>query len=123
MDAQDQEFLAKMATTFMESMTSVFSMLTGREFQLSSSDATRVETSGVLALCEGPSVIVKANLRASDVGDYSIDFPGLDQSHFVAGMVSDHFEGIGPPFCGRRRANVLVAVLGQRHGIKFEVSP
>ncbi len=63
MDARDTEFFQKIGGAFAESMASVFSMLTGREFQIKSAPGELLETAGVAALHEGAGILVKANYQ------------------------------------------------------------
>jgi len=63
MDARDTEFFQKVGSAFAESMASVFSMLTGREFQIKSAPGELLETGAVAALHEGPGILVKANYQ------------------------------------------------------------
>ncbi|MFN7957238.1 MAG: flagellar motor switch protein FliN [Holophagaceae bacterium] len=63
MDARDTEFFQKVGTAFAESMASVFSMLTGREFQIKSSPGSLLETPAVAALHDGAGILVKANYQ------------------------------------------------------------
>ena len=63
MDARDTEFFQKVGGAFAESMASVFSMLTGREFQIKSAPGDLLETAAVAALHEGTGILVKANYQ------------------------------------------------------------
>ncbi len=63
MDARDTEFFQKTGGAFAESMASVFSMLTGREFQIKSAPGEILESPAVAALHEGPGILVKANYQ------------------------------------------------------------
>ncbi len=63
MDARDKEFFEKIGGAFAESMASVFSMLTGREFQMKSEPGTLLETSAIAKLHEGTGILVKANYQ------------------------------------------------------------
>ena len=63
MDARDTEFFQKTGSAFAESMASVFSMLTGREFQLKAAPGELVDAAGTAALQEGTAVLVKANYQ------------------------------------------------------------
>jgi flagellar motor switch protein FliN/FliY len=63
MDARDTEFFQKTGTAFAESMASVFSMLTGREFQLQAAPGELLDAAGTSALQEGTAVLVKANYQ------------------------------------------------------------
>jgi flagellar motor switch protein FliN/FliY len=63
MDARDSEFFQKVGSAFAESMASVFSMLTGREFQIKSAPGGLLETPAVAALHDGAGILVKANYQ------------------------------------------------------------
>ena len=63
MDAHDTEFFQKAGSAFAESMASVFSMLTGREFQLKSAPGELLEPAAIAALNEGTAILVKANYQ------------------------------------------------------------
>ncbi len=63
MDAHDTEFFQKAGSAFAESMASVFSMLTGREFQLKSAPGEMLEPPAIAALNEGTAILVKANYQ------------------------------------------------------------
>lgn len=63
MDARDTEFFQKIGGAFAESMASVFSMLTGREFQLKSAPGELLETPAIAALHEATGILVKANYQ------------------------------------------------------------
>ncbi len=63
MDARDTEFFQKVGSAFAESMASVFSMLTGREFQLTSSPGESLQPAAVAALHEGSTILVKAHYQ------------------------------------------------------------
>jgi len=63
MDARDTEFFQKVGSAFAESMASVFSMLTGREFQIKSAPGELLETPAVAGLHEGTGILVKANYQ------------------------------------------------------------
>ena len=52
MDARDTEFFQKVGGAFAESMASVFSMLTGREFQMSAAPGELLQIPGVAGLHE-----------------------------------------------------------------------
>lgn len=61
MDATLIELQKKVGSCFAESMTSVFSMLTGRDFTITPKDGQLIETDGVAGLHSGTTVFVKAN--------------------------------------------------------------
>ncbi len=63
MDTRDTEFFQKVGGAFAESMASVFSMLTGREFQMKSAPGELLETTAIAALHEGTGILVKANYQ------------------------------------------------------------
>jgi len=63
MDAQDTELFQKIGGAFAESMASVFSMLTGREFQMKSVPGERLEIPAIAALHKGTGILVKANYQ------------------------------------------------------------
>ena len=68
MDARDTEFFQKAGSTFAESMASVFSMLTGREFQLKSNPGEVLDPTAIAALHEGTAILVKANYQKGLTG-------------------------------------------------------
>ncbi|MBI4912380.1 MAG: flagellar motor switch protein FliN [Acidobacteria bacterium] len=61
MDPLPPDLQKKLGQCFSESMASVFSMLTGREFTLSPGAFTTLDTPGVAALHEGTTILVKAH--------------------------------------------------------------
>jgi flagellar motor switch protein FliN/FliY len=63
MDARDTEFFQKVGGAFAESMASVFSMLTGREFQMKSAPGELLETPAIAAFHEATGILVKANYQ------------------------------------------------------------
>ncbi len=63
MDARDTEFFQKVGSAFAESMTSVFSMLTGREFQMKSEPGEMLDTAAITALHDATAILVKANYQ------------------------------------------------------------
>ena len=63
MDAQDTEFFQKIGGAFAESMASVFSMLTGREFQMKSEPGELLEAPAIAAFHETTGILVKANYQ------------------------------------------------------------
>ena len=60
MDVRDSEFFQKTGGAFAESMASVFSMLTGRDFQIQAAPGDLLEAPAVAALHEGTIILVKA---------------------------------------------------------------
>ena len=75
MDARDTEFFQKTGSAFAESMASVFSMLTGREFQLQAAPGELVDAAGTAALQEGTAVLVKANYQKGLSGTLIFSLP------------------------------------------------
>jgi flagellar motor switch protein FliN len=63
MDVRDTEFFQKVGGAFAESMASVFSMLTGREFQVKSSSGELLEIPAIASLHESTGILVKANFQ------------------------------------------------------------
>jgi len=63
MEARDTELFQKVGGSFAESMASVFSMLTGREFQMKSVPGEMMEAAAIAALHEGTGILVKANYQ------------------------------------------------------------
>jgi flagellar motor switch protein FliN/FliY len=63
MDARDTEFFEKIGGAFAESMASVFSMLTGREFQMKSAPGEMLETPAIAAFHDATAILVKANYQ------------------------------------------------------------
>ena len=63
MDARDTELFQKAGGTFAESMASVFSMLTGREFTMKSAPGEELEPAGIAALHQATAILVKANYQ------------------------------------------------------------
>lgn len=63
MDTHDTELFQKVGNAFAESMASVFSMLTGREFQLKSAPGETVDPHGAAALHGAATILVKANYQ------------------------------------------------------------
>jgi flagellar motor switch protein FliN len=61
MDPAIQELQQKVGSSFAESMGSVFSMLTGREFSITSKDGASIDYEGIAKLHTGTVVYVKAN--------------------------------------------------------------
>jgi flagellar motor switch protein FliN/FliY len=75
MDARDTEFFQKTGSAFAESMASVFSMLTGREFQLKAAPGELVDAAGTATLQEGTAVLVKANYQKGLSGTLIFSLP------------------------------------------------
>lgn len=63
MDAQETEVFQKVGNAFAESMASVFSMLTGREFQLKAAPGELLDPAGIAAKHDAPAILVKANYQ------------------------------------------------------------
>jgi flagellar motor switch protein FliN len=61
MDPAIQELNQKVGGSFAESMGSVFSMLTGREFSITAKDGAAIDHEGIAKLHPGPTVYVKAH--------------------------------------------------------------
>jgi flagellar motor switch protein FliN len=68
MDPAIQELNQKVGGSFAESMGSVFSMLTGREFAISAQDGTAIDHAGIAQLHPGPAVYVKAHYTKGMTG-------------------------------------------------------
>jgi len=75
MDARDTELFQKVGGAFAESMASVFSMLTGREFQMKSVPGELLETPAIAALHEGTGILVKANYQKGLSGTLFFTLP------------------------------------------------
>jgi len=75
MDARDTEFFQKTGSAFAESMASVFSMLTGREFTLKSEAGEFLETSAIAGLHEATAILVKANYQKGLSGTLFFTLP------------------------------------------------
>jgi flagellar motor switch protein FliN/FliY len=75
MDAHDTEFYQKVGSAFAESMASVFSMLTGREFQMKSEPGSMLETPAIATLHEGTGILVKANYQKGLSGTLFFTLP------------------------------------------------
>ena len=75
MDARDTEFFQKAGGTFAESMASVFSMLTGREFQMKSNAGEVLDPTAIAALHEGTAILVKANYQKGLTGSLFFVLP------------------------------------------------
>jgi flagellar motor switch protein FliN/FliY len=63
MGSQDTELFQKVGNAFAESMASVFSMLTGREFQMKAEPGEMLEAVAIAALHDGAGILVKANYQ------------------------------------------------------------
>ena len=61
MDPAIQELNQKVGGSFAESMGSVFSMLTGREFAITAKEGAAIDHAGIAQLHSGPAVYVKAH--------------------------------------------------------------
>jgi flagellar motor switch protein FliN/FliY len=75
MEARDTELFQKVGGAFAESMASVFSMLTGREFQMKSVPGDMMEASAIAALHEGTGILVKANYQKGLSGTLFFTLP------------------------------------------------
>lgn len=75
MDARDAEFFQKVGSAFAESMASVFSMLTGREFQLSASPGESIQPAALASLHEGGTILVKAHYQKGLNGALAFTLP------------------------------------------------
>jgi flagellar motor switch protein FliN/FliY len=75
MDARDTEFFQKVGGAFSESMASVFSMLTGREFQMSAAPGELLQLPGVASLHEGSTIVVKAHYQKGLNGALAFTLP------------------------------------------------
>jgi flagellar motor switch protein FliN/FliY len=75
MDARDTEFFQKVGGAFAESMASVFSMLTGREFVMKSAPGELLETPAVAALHTATGILVKANYQKGLSGTLFFTLP------------------------------------------------
>lgn len=75
MDARDTEFFQKVGSAFSESMASVFSMLTGREFQMSAAPGELLQLPAVASLHEGPTIVVKAHYQKGLNGALAFTLP------------------------------------------------
>lgn len=75
MDARDTEFFQKVGGAFAESMASVFSMLTGREFQMSAAPGESLPIPGVAGLHEGQTIVVKAHYQKGLTGALAFTLP------------------------------------------------
>jgi flagellar motor switch protein FliN/FliY len=75
MDARDTEFLQKVGGAFSESMASVFSMLTGRDFQMNAAPGELLQVPGVAGLHAGPTIVVKAHYQKGLNGALAFTLP------------------------------------------------
>ena len=75
MDKAKEELHQKFGTCFGESMSSVFSMLTGRDFAMSTQAGKVIEGSALGALAEGTAIFVKANYTKGVNGPLLFVFP------------------------------------------------
>jgi len=75
MDARDTEFFQKVGSAFAESMASVFSMLTGREFQMKSEPGELLETPAIAKLHDATVILVKANYQKGLSGTLFFTLP------------------------------------------------
>jgi flagellar motor switch protein FliN/FliY len=84
MDPKDQEFIAKIGAIFTESMGSVFSMLTGREFQLTPGAGQSVQDAGgIAALQSGQVIFVKAHYHKGATGTLFFGLPLKEGTQLV----------------------------------------
>lgn len=75
MDARETELFQKVGTSFAESMASVFSMLTGREFQMSSAPGELLEPPAIAALHASTAILVKASYQKGLSGNLFFSLP------------------------------------------------
>lgn len=75
MDPATQELNQKVGGSFAESMGSVFSMLTGREFSITAQEGASVDHAGVAALHAGATVFVKAHYTKGLTGTLLFALP------------------------------------------------
>jgi flagellar motor switch protein FliN/FliY len=75
MDAQETEVFQKVGNAFAESMASVFSMLTGREFQMKSAPGELLDPAGVAAQQSATAILVKANYQKGLSGALFFSLP------------------------------------------------
>jgi flagellar motor switch protein FliN/FliY len=75
MDPAIQELSQKVGGSFAESMGSVFSMLTGREFAISAKDAAAIDHEGIAGLHGAPTVYVKAHYTKGMTGALLFSLP------------------------------------------------
>jgi flagellar motor switch protein FliN/FliY len=83
MDARDSEFFQKVGGAFAESMASVFSMLTGREFQLTSAPGDTLEPAAIAALYGSAGILVKANYQKGLSGPIFFALPQKEGTMLV----------------------------------------
>ena len=93
MDARDTEFFQKAGGTFAESMASVFSMLTGREFQMKSNPGEVLDPTAIAALHEATAILVKANYQKGLTGSLFFVLPLKEGTMLVDLMLG----GVGTP--------------------------
>ncbi|HWQ11145.1 MAG TPA: hypothetical protein VN436_18640, partial [Holophaga sp.] len=70
-----QEMNQKVGGGFAESMGSVFSMLTGREFSITAKDGASLDHEGIAGLYTGPAVYVKAHYTKGMTGTLLFALP------------------------------------------------
>lgn len=75
MDARETELFQKVGSAFAESMASVFSMLTGREFQLKSAPGELLEPAAIAAHHDTTAILVKANYQKGLSGTLYFSLP------------------------------------------------
>ena len=75
MDARETELFQKVGSAFAESMASVFSMLTGREFQLKSAPGELLEPAAIAAQHDTTAILVKANYQKGLSGALYFSLP------------------------------------------------
>ncbi len=75
MDARDAEFFQKVGGAFAESMASVFSMLTGRDFQLSAAPGEALQPGALAGLHGGTTILVKAHYQKGLNGVLAFTLP------------------------------------------------
>ncbi len=75
MDPAISELHQKVGSSFAESMGSVFSMLTGREFAISAKEGESIDYEGIAALQPGPTVFVKAHYTKGMTGTMLFSLP------------------------------------------------
>src|SRR5512145_2815547 len=83
MDPALQELNQKMGSSFAESMASVFSMLTGREFSITIKDGATIDHSGIATLHPIPTVYVKANYTKGMSGTLLFALPLKERTMLV----------------------------------------
>lgn len=75
MDPRDDAFFLKTGGAFAESMASVFSMLTGREFHIQPSPGEVLDAAGAAALHPGTSILVKVHYQKGLTGTLFFNLP------------------------------------------------